>query len=210
MKESCFAKSSTFLGQMLRRNKQSLGGCTIAWQCHRWFQLGEANATFGTFVNFTTETKSEVKRRYSLWTQKYFTHHYYHHSEWGGHSLAVVKGLQSINNPWILQAFKWEDLDFFEPAVNIISVLRGGDNRTSLEHSLAVVTDLRGGLALADPGLKLCFRLCKVSGSTRRSRADQRRTKPLRTVASGNGSSNEGRRLPLLRTLTLLTAPSPK
>ena len=66
-------------------------------------------------------------------------------NEGGGHSLAVVKGLQSINNLWILQAFKWEDLEFFEPAVNIISVLRGGDNRPSLEHSLAVVTDLRGG-----------------------------------------------------------------
>ena len=45
-----FAKSSTFLGQMLRRNKQSLGGCTKAWQCQRWFQLGEIKPHFEHFL----------------------------------------------------------------------------------------------------------------------------------------------------------------
>ena len=109
----------------------------------------------------------------------------------GAHSLVVVKGLQSINNPWILQAFKWEDLEFFEPAVSEYSQCSKGGRRSPLLRTLASGSDWSKGLPLADPGLKLCFRLVKWA-IDRRSRADQRRTKPLRTVASGSDSSKEG------------------
>ena len=74
----------------------------------------------------------------------------------GGHSLAVVKGVGHSRT-----VFWWEDLDFFEPAVNKSSVLRRGDDRPSLEQSLAVVTDLRGTSTLRSRP-KVVFSPCKV------------------------------------------------
>ena len=52
-------------------------------------------------------------------------------------------------------------MEFFEPAVNKVSVLRGGDGRPSLEHSLAVVTGLRGASTRRSRP-KVVFSPCKV------------------------------------------------